>query len=68
MAFAGKDKSAELVNGGRILEVPSGTLEDIMGYEEIIISVDLGLDNGSATAWGCDLSYDYVRINVDYTT
>ena len=68
LAFAGKDKSAELVNEGRILEVTSGTLEDIMGSEEIIISVDLGLDNGSATAWGCDLSYDYVRINAEYTT
>ncbi len=68
LAFAGKDKSAELVNGGRILEVTSGTLENIMGSEEIIISVDLGLDNGSATAWGCDLSYDYVRINAEYTT
>ncbi|MCK4938081.1 MAG: bifunctional ornithine acetyltransferase/N-acetylglutamate synthase [Methanosarcinales archaeon] len=68
LAFAGMDKSAELVIGGRILEVTSGTLEDIMGSEEIIISVDLGLDNGSATAWGCDLSYDYVRINAEYTT
>ena len=68
LEFTGKDKSAELVNGGRILDVPSGTLEDIMGSEEIIINVDLGLDKGSATAWGCDLSYDYVRINAEYTT
>ena len=68
LAFSGKDKTAELVHGGRVLEVPSGTLEDIMDSEEIIIIVDLGLDNGSVTAWGCDLSYDYVRINAEYTT
>ena len=68
LEFTGKDKSAELVNGGRILDVPSGTLEDIMGSGEILISVDLGLDKGGATAWGCDLSYDYVRINAEYTT
>ncbi len=33
---------------------------------EIIISVGQGV--GSATAWGCDLTYDYVKINGDYRT
>ena len=28
----------------------------------------LGLGDGSAEAWGCDLSEEYVRINADYTT
>jgi len=32
------------------------------------IIVDLGLGQSSATAWGCDLTYDYVRINAEYTT
>jgi glutamate N-acetyltransferase/amino-acid N-acetyltransferase len=30
--------------------------------------VDLGLGSGAATAWGCDLTQDYVRINAEYTT
>jgi glutamate N-acetyltransferase / amino-acid N-acetyltransferase len=34
----------------------------------IEIEVDLGLGDGSATAWGCDLSSEYVHINADYTT
>jgi len=35
---------------------------------EIDILVSLGDGSGSATAWGCDLSYEYVRINGDYRT
>jgi len=34
----------------------------------IEIFVDLGEGHGSATAWGCDLSYDYVKINASYRT
>src|SRR5919204_3150013 len=32
------------------------------------VEVDLGLGGYAATAWGCDLSADYVRINAEYTT
>jgi glutamate N-acetyltransferase / amino-acid N-acetyltransferase len=35
---------------------------------EIMIHAELGLGDGVAEAWGCDLSEDYVRINADYTT
>jgi glutamate N-acetyltransferase/amino-acid N-acetyltransferase len=35
---------------------------------EIEIAVDLGAGRASARIWTCDLSYDYVRINADYTT
>ncbi|MFB9329864.1 bifunctional glutamate N-acetyltransferase/amino-acid acetyltransferase ArgJ [Paenibacillus aurantiacus] len=36
--------------------------------DTVVIHVDLNMDNGSATAWGCDLTYDYVRINAAYRT
>ena len=36
--------------------------------EEIIVNVDLNSGDKSATAWGCDLTYDYVKINAEYTT
>jgi glutamate N-acetyltransferase/amino-acid N-acetyltransferase len=35
---------------------------------EIVITVDLGLGGGTARAWGCDLSEEYVHINAEYTT
>jgi glutamate N-acetyltransferase/amino-acid N-acetyltransferase len=41
---------------------------DVMGGKEIEIRVDLSAGKASATAWGCDLTYDYVRINSRYTT
>jgi glutamate N-acetyltransferase/amino-acid N-acetyltransferase len=35
---------------------------------ELRIEVDLGLGRGAAQIWTCDLSYDYVKINAEYTT
>jgi glutamate N-acetyltransferase/amino-acid N-acetyltransferase len=35
---------------------------------EVTIHVDLGGGAGKATAWGCDLTYDYVKINASYRT
>ena len=34
--------------------------------EEVVIHLELGEGAGDARAWGCDLSYDYVKINADY--
>jgi glutamate N-acetyltransferase / amino-acid N-acetyltransferase len=34
----------------------------------VIIAVNVGNGNSSGLAWGCDLSYDYVKINAEYTT
>jgi glutamate N-acetyltransferase/amino-acid N-acetyltransferase len=36
--------------------------------DEIEISVELGVGKGAARVWTCDLSYEYVRINAEYTT
>ena len=36
--------------------------------KEIEILITAGDGNGKATAWGCDLTYDYVKINGDYRT
>ncbi|MBM4415543.1 MAG: bifunctional glutamate N-acetyltransferase/amino-acid acetyltransferase ArgJ, partial [Chloroflexi bacterium] len=39
-----------------------------MVADEVRIRVDLAAGDASATAWGCDLTADYVRINAEYTT
>jgi glutamate N-acetyltransferase / amino-acid N-acetyltransferase len=36
--------------------------------DTVLISVAVGNGNGAGIAWGCDLSYDYVKINAEYTT
>ena len=38
----------------------------ILLEDEIQILVSVGNGAGTATAWGCDLTYDYVKINGDY--
>jgi glutamate N-acetyltransferase/amino-acid N-acetyltransferase len=39
-----------------------------LGDDQIVIGVDLGIAIGQFTAYGCDLTEGYVRINADYTT
>ena len=36
--------------------------------DTVLISVCVGNGSGNGIAWGCDLSYDYVKINAEYTT
>ncbi|GAB6074202.1 bifunctional glutamate N-acetyltransferase/amino-acid acetyltransferase ArgJ [Nautilia lithotrophica] len=40
----------------------------VMKKDSFTISVDLGIGNGEFTAYGCDLSYEYVKINAEYRT
>ena len=42
--------------------------KEILLEKEIEILVSVGSGSASATAWGCDLTYDYVKINGDYRT
>ncbi|MBT3363909.1 MAG: bifunctional glutamate N-acetyltransferase/amino-acid acetyltransferase ArgJ [Chloroflexi bacterium] len=46
---------------------PHDEIEQITG-DQVFIRVCLNLGNGQATAWGCDLSEEYVTINSEYTT
>ena len=63
---------AILVDQGKILAF-EGTenlndAEKIMQEKTVNILVDLYQGDYVATAWGCDLTYDYVKINAEYTT
>lgn len=40
----------------------------VLEKDEIIVHIDLKQGDAHATAWGCDLTYDYVKINGDYRT
>lgn len=39
---------------------------EILKCDEVTVFVDMHEGNAEATAWGCDLTYDYVKINADY--
>jgi glutamate N-acetyltransferase / amino-acid N-acetyltransferase len=53
---------------GTPTELDYAEIARAMDRPEVQIRLDLGLGDGSATAWGCDLTAEYVRINGDYTT
>ena len=53
---------------GSGVDVDLGAVRKAFEQQEIEITAALGLGEGSAEAWGCDLSEEYVRINADYTT
>lgn len=65
-------KEAILVDQGKILAFDGTSnlkdAEEIMQEKTVNILVDLFQGDGEATAWGCDLTYDYVKINAEYTT
>jgi len=42
--------------------------KEILLEKEIEVLISLGDGEGKAVAWGCDLTYDYVKINGDYRT
>jgi glutamate N-acetyltransferase/amino-acid N-acetyltransferase len=53
---------------GEPQEVDLAALTAYLQGKEIMISIDLGLHDGQATVWGCDLTEEYVKINALYTT
>ena len=58
----------EVFRNGSGLEFSEEKAEDILSADEIFIHIDLRQGEAYAKAWGCDLTYDYVRINGDYRT
>jgi glutamate N-acetyltransferase/amino-acid N-acetyltransferase len=68
------DKLHLTVGGNVVFERGAGVDVDLSAVRhafeqpEIEIVATLGLADGHAEAWGCDLSEEYVRINADYTT
>ena len=58
----------EVYRDGAGIEFSEEKAEEILSADEIFIHIDLHQGDAYAKAWGCDLTYDYVRINGDYRT
>ncbi len=58
----------ELCRNGAGVPFSEEKAKEILLEEEIEINIELNSGDVKATAWGCDLTYDYVRINGDYRT
>jgi len=53
---------------GAGLAFDEGRAQEILEGREVMVTVDLDQGDAQGLAWGCDLSYDYVRINGNYRT
>ena len=67
IAFEGNGR-VDLVKRGEILDTRSEARKLLESSKELKILINLHKGNGKGYAFGCDLSYDYVRINAEYTT
>lgn len=56
----------QLLKDSQPLSYSEEEATEYLKNETIKISIDLNVGNGSGKAWGCDLTYDYVRINASY--
>jgi len=68
VAFRSAKGTVEVCKNGAGVEFSEEKAKEILLENEIEILVSLGDGAGEATAWGCDLTYDYVKINGDYRT
>ena len=72
ISIADDADDVDLVKKGEILAFEDTPYleraEKIMQSKYITVNIDMDLGDGEATAWGCDLTYDYVKINAEYTT
>ncbi|MBP2637362.1 MAG: argJ [Firmicutes bacterium] len=57
-----------VVDGQAAAGFDTSKLKDIMAAKDIAITVSLGQGEAKATVWTCDFSYEYVKINGEYTT
>ncbi len=68
VSFKSAKGTIEVCKNGAGVDFSEEIAKEILLEDEIEILVDLGSGEISSTAWGCDLTYDYVKINGDYRT
>ena len=66
--FASAAGEVEVCRDGAGVPFSEELAKEVLVQDEIVIEASLGMGAAEATAWGCDLTYDYVKINGDYRT
>jgi glutamate N-acetyltransferase/amino-acid N-acetyltransferase len=66
--FESAEGSIQVCENGAGVDFSEEKAKEILLKDEIQILVDLKGGKETATAFGCDLTYDYVKINGDYRT
>ncbi len=68
VAFKSEKGIIPVCENGSGIDFSEDTAKEILLCDEIEILIDLKDGIAGSTAWGCDLTYDYVKINGDYRT
>ena len=68
VSFASAKGEITVCKNGAGVPFSEEIAKEILLESEIQIIIGVGNGSGSAVAWGCDLTYDYVKINGDYRT
>lgn len=64
--FVSKNGKLLVFDKGTPVDFDEDKAVEIMKADEVTVYVDMHEGDAEATAWGCDLTYDYVKINADY--
>ena len=68
VSFQSEKGLVQVVRAGYGIPFSEELALQVLGAEEITTRIDLHMGAASAEAYGCDLTYDYVKINADYRT
>ena len=68
VSFTSKAGTVDVCKNGAGIPFSEEIAKEVLLEKEIDIVIGLNSGSASATAWGCDLTYDYVKINGDYRT
>ncbi|MCD7927896.1 MAG: bifunctional ornithine acetyltransferase/N-acetylglutamate synthase, partial [Oscillospiraceae bacterium] len=68
LAFRSCAGEIPVCRAGAALGFDETLAKEVLSQSEVIIDADLHQGEAQATCWGCDLTYDYVKINGDYRT
>lgn len=64
--FESKAGKILICEDGKAVDYSEEEATKILSEPEVTVIVDMKMGSEAATAWGCDLTYDYVKINADY--
>ena len=64
--FEGKNGRMQIYKDGAAVDYSEEEATKILSEPEVRVLVDMKMGEAQAAAWGCDLTYDYVKINADY--
>ena len=64
--YSADGKKMLIYTGGLGTDYDEEEAASLLASKHVIITADMHMGQAEATAWGCDLTYDYVKINADY--